>query len=381
MEYDDMVHYPDEFQTVVIDAGSSTVRAGLAGDDAPRAVFPSVVGRPKDLTDLAGMGVKYAYIGDEIGQSMRHKLIEQHPIERGLVTNWDDMTKIWHHIFYNELRVDPEEQLIYMAEMASNPKKHREKMTEIMFETFNVQSLCLTPAAVMSLFANFQVTGVVLSSGGGITQAVPIYDTHPIQHGISQLDIGGNDVTEQLIKLIDQTHKISFTTRIERAEINFIKTKCTFVAQNYEEELQNANNAQKYDVFDGHITLQQERFQAPEILFKPQLFGLERPGVHEMIFDSVMKSDESIRQDLLRNIVLEGGNTNFPGFKERLERELRAIVPENYEINVLNGQYAKEYSAWIGGSMVGTTQQFLRLSVTKQHYDEIGPRQINWRCF
>jgi actin-related protein len=380
MADDDMHWYAEEFQTVVIDNGSTTVRAGFAGDDAPVAVFPSVVGRPKDPNAFVGMAIKNAYCDDEISQSTRTKLIERNPVQAGIVTNWDDMEKLWHYTFYNGLRVAPEEHPVYLTEVALNPKKHREKTTEIMFETFDVPCLFLGPAGDASLYSYGRTTGVVLSSGGGVTQAIPVYETHPLQHGITQLDIGGKDVTEHLIKLIDDSHNISFTTKSEREEINYIKTKCTYVAQDYEAELQNTDTSQKYDVFDGHITLRKERFQAPEILFKPQLFGRETAGVHEMIFNSVMKSDESIRQQLLNNIVLEGGNTVFPGFSERLLRELRAIVPEKYDVHVVNAPNPKN-AAWLGASIVGKYGIFLRWCISKQNYDECGPRQVNWTCF
>eukprot|EP01083_Nonionella_stella_P087657 243923_1 len=401
-------------KSIVVDNGTTYMKAGFDDDTAPRVVFPTICDNLKE-TFIVGHEV---HAKGEILQS-------RHPIEHGVITNWSDMEMIWRHLFDVELRVEPYNYSVLMSEPPLNPKVNREKMTQLIFETFNFAGGYIENSAVLSLYAAGRNTGIVCESGGSVTHIVPIYEGFSLPHAILKMDIGGDQLTEYLLRLLNERCDMISTNTKKREIAKDIKEKLCYVALDYDEEIQEIES-KKYELPDGSIIqIGQEAVQVPEALFHPnlilepsthpQMIDIEfrktlidgyikayyaksihqdtfkllckyaapieyHQGIHELIYESWMKCDVDIRHELHTNIVLSGGSSMFTGITDRL----RTSIPEYMRsyasgIRVINPPEGK-YSAWLGGiCQLAMLFSFDRW-ITRDEYNESGPSIVHRKC-
>jgi actin len=318
-----------DVQPIVIDNGSNMCKAGFGGDDVPRTVFPSIVGRPKNTFSKL---YNSFYVGDE-AMSKRSFLHLKYPITNGIVTNWDDMEKIWHHTFCYELRVAPEEHPVLLTDSPCfNPKPNREKMTQIMFENFLVPAMYVANQCVLALYANGRSTGAILNIGDDVTHAFPIYEGYVVSGAPLRMNVAGRKLTDHLVNLLME-RGLSFETSSEREVVRDIKEKLCYVAMDFRDESR-SNVEKEYELPDGSvISLNTERFTVPEALFRPYLVDSENDGIDKLLFDSISKCGIYERKEMFGNIVLSGGTTMFEGIAERLRKEITYLTPIKTIIN------------------------------------------------
>ena len=324
--------------------------------------------------------MKEYYVGEE-AQSKRGILTLNYPIDHGIVTSWDDMERIWRHVYDYELRVKASERPVLLTEPPLNPLQNRERMTEIMFEGFMVPAMYVAVQAALALYASARTTGIVLDSGDGVTHTVPIYEGYCLPHAVSRLDIAGRDITEYFMRLLLESG-YSFVSTAEREIVKDIKEKLCYVALDPTLEMKASPEEimKEYRLPDSNIIqIGSQLFRAPETLFVPANVGIEAAGVHKMLFNSVTKCDIDVRRDLYGNVLLSGGSTLFPGLEERILKEMHLQVPVGMLVKII-APPERKYSLWVGASVLSCLTSFKSMWITVRDYGDFGAAVVHRKC-
>jgi len=378
MSYGDYTDADLNAQSIVIDNGTGMMKAGFAGAERPRCIFPSYVGVPKHKQTMfsknSGQASDEKICGDK-AKGLRGVLKLSYPMKHGVIKNLQDMTVLWEHVY--QLMSHPAgDHPVLLTEAPLNPKKNRKQMVETFFEKFHVPAVFVAEQAILSLYASGRTTGVVLDSGHGVTHCVPVYEGFSLPHAITRMDVAGADVTEYL-NLILKKSGVNFHTSAEMETVKDIKeTRCCvgFPNKNKTPSLSSSDDngaSQVYTLPDGNkIQIgKNTRTMAPEVLFDPSLIGLEYRGVQYCVSDAICKADLDLRRELFSSIVLSGGSTMFKGFGDRLVSELHAMTEAKVKIYA---PVERTISTWIGGSILSCLHSFKPMWITRKQYNDSG---------
>eukprot|EP00949_MAST-11_sp_MAST-11-sp1_P000045 g45.t1 len=377
-------------EIVVCDNGTGFVKCGYAGENFPRHMFPSLVGKPTlraEDADLDGdIDIKDVMCGDEAA-AVRHALEINYPVEKGIVKNWEDMESLWDYTFYEKLEIEPSEKKIMLTEAPLNPKINRQKTVEIMFEKYGFAGGHVSIQAMLTLYAQGLLTGVVVDTGDGVTHVVPVYEGFVPPHLIRRLDVAGRHITQYLIKLL-LLRGYAFNASADLETVRKMKEELCYVAADIEQErrlaLETTVLVKKYKLPDGRvIKVGRERFEAPEAMFNPSLIDVEdryggggTGGMADLVFDMIQASDMDCRSEFYKHIVLSGGSSMYPGLPSRLEKDIRA----RYLADVLKGDKARLNRLKLRiedpprrRNMVNIMRERDEFWITKEDWEEAGP--------
>jgi actin-related protein len=376
----------EEDKFLVFDIGSSRTKIGYAGEDNPRYQFETVCYEPQ-RADTSNLDTAVWTVGEFLAPKptpLVARYRTRSPIQWGTITDWD----AWEELMsYNYLKMgeDPSKQPVFLTEPQKNPKDAREKTVYYMFETFDVPAFFMASQAVLALYAANSEGGTIIHIGDGTADIIPyIYgEAKFLNHAASSFAVAGRDVSEYLAMLLGKERNEDFFSREQRKILRNAKESECYVSKNFEQEFARASYASKkltetsFQLPNGKfITLGSEKFLAPEIFFKPHL---DSPGIHEMLVDVIKKCDISTRYELYDNIVLAGGATMTKGFAERLEIELKKLVPSApVHIHVLPNAHLLP---WQGASFVAQIPAFNEQNwITRREYDEHGESIVHKKC-
>nr|XP_025740449.1 uncharacterized protein LOC112833554 [Callorhinus ursinus] len=346
-----------DMAAVVIDTGTGFTKCGLAGEDHVLSVVPS---RVQLLEHPAQDEPRYTVPENQEASCS--------VLNRGVVSDWDALEVLWQHLFYCRLGVRPEELAVLVADAPVSPRTNREKVAEILFESFHVPAMQTVHQALLALYAYGRTTGLVLGSGHGTSYVAPILTGDLAPLDTYRLDVAGADLTEYLAQLL----LAGGHSPPKAGLVNQIKEACCYVAMNMTAEMARTQTQARLDFMlpdKQVITLGSERFCCPEALFQPSLLGLNQPGLPQLALLSISRLEAKQQEELLANVVLDGGSTLMNGFPERLRQELgpRATVL---------GSPHRAVAAWLGGSIMASRDSFQSLWLSRREYEEEGPWAI-----
>lgn len=309
--------------------------------------------------------------------------ILESPLSNGLVTHWDVMQEVLEQTFREKLKLCPTDHPFMIADSPLSTNYMHEKMTEMMFETFNVPALYVRDTAALSLYCTGLETGVVVESGHASTYTCVVYEGRTLKNTIPKTFYSGKDVTKYLSCMISARHDTNLSFDIE-PYMKDIKEQMCFVSEDYKADLDLARSVDVYEknyyFSNGEcISLNRERMVPPESIFRPAIFGCNCPGIHGQIVRTLKLAEPNVRKCASANIVLSGGNTMFPGFNNRLQIELNKVMPSVLKAKVF--EYPDQlYAAWAGASKLALSETMTSKWVTREEYDAIGSAIINIKC-
>jgi len=340
--------------------------------------------------EFKNVELKDVMVGDECARH-RAMLETSYPIDNGIVTDWKGIVHLWDYTFFERLKINPTEHKILLTEPPANPKDNQKKMLQMMLEKYQFEAAKVSIQAMLVLYAQGLLTGVVVDSGDGVTHVVPVWEGICPPDLIRRLNVAGRHITRYLIKLL-QVRGYAFNRSADFETVRQIKEKFCYVGYDLGVEsrlaLETTVLMQSYTLPDGRvIKLGRERYEASEVLFKPSLIDVEAPGIHELLFNMIQDADVDIRSDFYKHIVLSGGSTMYPGLPSRLEKEVREL----YLKNVLKGDKKRlakfklriedpprrKHMVYLGGSVLADIMKDRsEFWISKKEWAEQGERII-----
>ncbi|KAH6915145.1 brg1-associated factor b [Coprinopsis sp. MPI-PUGE-AT-0042] len=431
-----MVNYGgDEVQALVVDIGTSSLRAGYAGDDTPKAIIPTSYGyipsppdadvameeggEPGSSTNTVGKKYSQIFIGQNGPSMWRPGMEIGNPLSDGLIQDFNPIAPLIRNALEDGLRVDPTEHPILVTEPTWNTPANREKMAEIMFEEFNVPAFYVANTGVLNAFAAGKGSALVIDIGQSSASVTPVVDGFVLRKGLAHAPLphfihvlsrnllvnptnirpGIELWPHQLIASktpVDIGQKPIFTLRQDRIaqttdswrlwaeakEVDeWIQTVAAVSDQGWNDQLMSRTQPRQYEFPTGYAAnFGAERYQIGEHLFFANNTNPAQPKIiPHLVTEALRACDPELRQVLVSNIVLTGGGSLFSGLADRLSVEMTRSFPHT-KIHAPGNPVERRYGGWLGGSILASLGTFHQLWISKEEWQEHGKAIVGQRC-
>lgn len=363
---------------IIIDIGTSTIKAGLSGQEKPSLIFPNYFGEMKYSKSVGFWKEddKKQIVGNDCNKYFGVVKLK-YPLSHGIFNNKEDINPIFEYIYSNlDMSItEIKEHPVLIAEPLLNPQDNRKDIAKVLFDTYKIENLFFASQPILSLFSTSSTSGAVLESGDGVTQSCIIYEGYTIPGSYKRINLGGKEVTEYLQYLLNRKG-----IKLENSDgFQITKKIKEELCEIFPQEQENNLEIKNYTLPDDSIIeIGDERRLAPEILFNPLIREYEYPGIQEILAESINKTNVDLKLQLYGSILLSGGNTNIKGMKERMYKEIKKLAPKNAKVR-LHTPSNPENCSWIGGNIISSLEMSKEMWISNNEWMEKGEYIINTR--
>mmetsp|Transcript_14429 Transcript_14429/g.15101 ORF Transcript_14429/g.15101 Transcript_14429/m.15101 type:complete len:391 (+) Transcript_14429:27-1199(+) len=374
---------------LVVDVGSASLKAGYAGEDNPATIIPSIAQKFPH-------GLEYI---EDIAYDSNQSEHSKHPIQRGLVKNWEQLEALWKIMLDDVGITSSDTTSVLITEAPHAPHTDRLKWAEVLFESYRVPSIYIANSATLSLFASGRTTGVVVECGAGITSSVPVFEGLALAHASTTIEYAGQDISLKILSSLDElgisidpsyarmlkermagirvSHPVVLNPKRSTSRVT---PSSSSASQSFEDPIAH------FSLPDGtDVSVDRNLFTSctNELFNNP---SLEPNGLIPQVAESLQLCDDSLQRDLSNNIVIAGGTSMISGFGDRLEKDLAVLISKSTSNNRKYGANIRvipstanreagytsqrKVAAWIGGSIVASLDTFRQMKITRQEWEE-----------
>jgi actin, other eukaryote len=370
-------------KSVVIDLGCAYTKCGLSDIELTAKVIPTVWSQHEES----------CYYGDE---AVTYRKI--HPLKdicnRDYIEHWDAAENYLQHLWQKEIKAETSTYSVYFGARFLDKKGYREKLLEYFLEELRVPGFYASSTGLLNLYGSGRSSGSVLDSGAYNSTVTVSQDGLLNEYQEINLPLGGRDIDHRIKTLVDpqvedrefiqnikcNKCRLEVTPKIKLPLPDAVPVVPVAPVAPMEPEETMIESPANYTLPDGSVVqIKQELINLPEILLFPNKIGLRRPGLQDMLYESILKSDYEHRGELLANLVACGGNFMIPGLQGKMHELLAAMIPSNLRAkfdDIENPQIL----GWTGGTIVASLNSFQSNWITKQMLLEQGPSVILRKC-